>query len=88
MRVRWTPPAANDLEAIFTYLSVRWPSYAGLTMQRLYAAAASLGGSPNRGRAARRGTRELVLTPLPYVIVYRVSSVVEILHIHHGAQDR
>ncbi len=34
-------------------------------------------------------TRELVLSPLPYIVVYRVKdSAVEILHIYHGAQDR
>jgi plasmid stabilization system protein ParE len=29
-----------------------------------------------------------MLTPLPYVVVYLVKAqAVEILHIHHGAQD-
>ena len=38
----------------------------------------------------RDGTRELVLSPLPYVVVYRVDAearAVHILHIHHGAQN-
>src|ERR1017187_10541583 len=36
----------------------------------------------------RAGTRELALTPLPYVVVYVAKTeAVEILHIHHGAQD-
>ena len=45
---------------------------------------------PHRGQAGRAaGTRELVLAPLPYIAVYRVSeSTVEILSIWHGAQDR
>ena len=44
---------------------------------------------PNRGRMGRRvGTRELVLTPLPYIAVYRVKeSAIEILQIRHAAQD-
>jgi plasmid stabilization system protein ParE len=30
----------------------------------------------------------MVLTPLPYVVVYAAKAgTVEILHIHHGAQD-
>lgn len=34
-----------------------------------------------------RGTRELVLSPLPYVVVYRVKDeVVEIARVLHGAQ--
>ena len=33
-------------------------------------------------------TKELALTPLPYVVVYSVKAeAVEILHIYHGAQD-
>jgi toxin ParE1/3/4 len=44
---------------------------------------------PYRGRPGHwSGTRELPLTPLPYVVVYSVKSeAVEILHIYHGAQD-
>jgi toxin ParE1/3/4 len=35
------------------------------------------------------GTRELVLSRLPYIVAYRLKEeAVEILHIHHGAQDR
>jgi toxin ParE1/3/4 len=34
------------------------------------------------------GTRELVLTPLPYIVVYRVrEDAIEILHVYHGAQN-
>lgn len=45
---------------------------------------------PFRGREGRvAGTRELLLTPLPYLVVYRVGSdTVEILAIFHQAQDR
>jgi toxin ParE1/3/4 len=45
---------------------------------------------PHRGRLGREeGSRELVLSPLPYIAVYRVrESTIEILQIWHGAQDR
>jgi plasmid stabilization system protein ParE len=48
-----------------------------------------LKSSPNRGRPGHRsGAKELVLAPLPYVVVYSVKAdAVEILHIHHGAQN-
>ncbi len=37
----------------------------------------------------RPGTRELVLTPLPYILVYRVhDDVLEIVSVSHGAQGR
>ena len=45
---------------------------------------------PNRGRRGREGdTRELFVTALPYVAVYRVrEQSIEILRIYHAAQDR
>ena len=43
------------------------------TMRRLYGAAKSLKQFPHRGRIGRKdGTRELIIAPLPYVIVYGV----------------
>lgn len=89
MRIRWSLPAAEDLEAVKRYLERHYPHFAEPTVRRIYEEARSLKKWPNRGRPGRRhGTRELVLTPLPYIVVYRVKpEAVEILHIHHGAQD-
>jgi toxin ParE1/3/4 len=49
-----------------------------------------LRSTPFRGRPGREeGTRELVLSRLPYIVVYRVKdNDVEILHIYHDAQHR
>jgi len=43
---------------------------------------------PNRGRPGKKpGTRELVVRPLPYIVVYQVSEdVVYVVRILHGAQ--
>jgi plasmid stabilization system protein ParE len=36
-----------------------------------------------------KGVRELVLSPLPYLVAYRIQDeTIEILYIRHGAQDR
>jgi addiction module RelE/StbE family toxin len=81
MRIRWAPAAAADLESIHEYLEVHHPSFALPTVRRLYEAAQSLKRFPNRGRAGQMpGTRELILAPLPYIIVYGIS--VEIVHIY------
>lgn len=58
-------------------------------MRKLYDAARSLKLFPKRGRLGREaGTRELVIAPLPYIIVYRVSEYgVEIARIVHTSQD-
>ena len=89
MRIRWTVPAADDLENIKSYLQLHYPYFAELTVRTIYQRIRSLKTSPNRGRHGHRsGTRELPLTPLPYIVVYAVKAeAVEILHIHHGAQD-
>jgi addiction module RelE/StbE family toxin len=90
MRLRWTPAAADDLESIADYLAGHLPSFARSTIQEIYETILTLRFTPYRGRAGREeGTRELVLSRLPYIVVYRVrDNDVEILHIYHGAQRR
>jgi len=89
MRIRWTLPAAGDLQNIKNYLQQNYPYYAEPTVRTIYQRIRLLKNSPDRGRPGHRsGTRELALTPLPYVVVYAVKAeAVQILHIYHGAQD-
>jgi toxin ParE1/3/4 len=89
MRIRWTTPAADDLQAIKDYLTEHYPQLAESTVRNLYDAIRSLKSFPNRGRPGLKpGTRELALRPPPYIAVYPVKEhAVEILHIYHGAQD-
>lgn len=88
MELRWTEEAANDLEHITNYLFEHAPHRAEALVREIYDAAAVLAASPYRGRPGRKnGTRELVLTPLPYIIVYRITGhAVHIARILHGAQ--
>jgi toxin ParE1/3/4 len=89
MRIRWTVPAADDLQNIKNYLQRHYPHFAEPTVRAIYQRIRLLKTSPRQGRPGHRsGTRELPLTPLPYVVVYSVNAeAVEILHIYHGAQD-
>jgi toxin ParE1/3/4 len=88
MRIRWTVPAADDLSNIKDYLQRHYPQFAEPTVRTIYQRIRSLKSSPYRGRPGHRpGTRELVITPLPHVVVYAATEAVEILHPHHGAQD-
>jgi plasmid stabilization system protein ParE len=89
MRIRWTLPAVDDLEGIKNYLQQNYPHFAEQTVRTIYQRIRALKASPHRGRPGQAsGTGELSLTPLPYVVVYSVKTqAVEILHIHHGAQD-
>jgi toxin ParE1/3/4 len=89
MRIRWTILAADDLESIKNYLQKHFPQFAEPTVRTIYLRVRSLKTTPYRGRPGHRsGTRELPLTPLPYVVVYSVKAdALQILHIYHGAQD-
>jgi addiction module RelE/StbE family toxin len=90
MRLRWTPAAADDLEAIANYLAKHFPSFMENTIRKIYDTIATLRSMPHRGRIGREeGTRELVIAGLPYIVVYRIrDDSVEVLHIYHGAQSR
>ena len=89
MRIRWTVPAADDLQNIKTYQQQHYPQFAETTVRAIYQRIRYLKTSPNSGRPGHRsGTRELPLPPLPYVVVYAVKAdAVEIMHIYQGAQD-
>ena len=89
MRLRWTVPAADDLDSIKTYLAEYFPQFAQPTVRAIYQRICALRSAPHRGRPGHlSGTRELPLTPLPYVVVYAVrGEAVEVLHIYHGSQN-
>jgi len=82
--------AAGDLEEIASYLHLHHHSLAADTIQRLYAAAQSLKKFPFLGRVGRlSGTRELVLAPLPYLLIYSVDEdAIHILRFLHTSRDR
>jgi len=81
--------AADDLEGISNYLYLLHPSFAAATIQRLYNAAKSLKTHPHLGRIGKKsGTRELVLAPLPYIMVYAADdNSIHILRFLHTSQD-
>lgn len=89
MVVRWTRPAAQDLERIAQRIRQDNPTAALRVAKTLYDRCMGLEMFPSRGRMGRvEGTRELVFAPLPYIAVYRVTEeAVELLRIYHSAQD-
>lgn len=88
MQLRWSDEAADDLERITNYLFEETPHHAPELVRAIYSAPAALSHFPHRGRPGKKeGTRELVLTPLPYIVVYRIAAdAIHILRILHGAQ--
>jgi toxin ParE1/3/4 len=88
MRLRWSPLAAADVEAIVEY--IRKENYGGALRvgRAILQNIGQLEKFPNSGRPGRvDGTRELPLAPLPFVVVYRVKEdSIEIVRVLHGAQ--
>jgi len=83
-------PAAEDLERICEQIERDNPEAARRVARTIYAGCARLKDFPYLGRSSDRmtGRRELVFSPLPYIVVYRVTQhAVEISRIFHGAQD-
>jgi toxin ParE1/3/4 len=89
MQLRWTEQAADDLGNIVNYLFEHAPEHADRIARTIYNAPASLLTFPYRGRLGRKeGTRELVLLPLPYIVVYQVrEEIIYLVRILHAAQE-
>jgi len=90
MEVRWSMPAAEDLERICEWIERDNPEAARRVARTIYEKCGRLKDFPNLGRASLRmdGRRELTFAPLPYIVVYRIQDQdLEILRIYHGAQD-
>jgi len=89
MRIRWTEPASRDLTQICDYLSKEdTRAIARRIAIQIHERIHTLVEFPELGRPGRKaGTRELIVTGLPYLAIYRLQSeAIEILRILHGAQ--
>ena len=87
LRIEWTPEAADNLDAIVTYVELFHPPAAERLAARLIALADSLATYSNRRRDVGDGRREMLIVP-PYVMRYRVERErVVILRVWHGARD-
>lgn len=84
----WSPEAAVDFAAIVEYIRKDNPSAAERTAKSIYDRVSTLAPFPQQGRKGRiQETRELALTPLPFIVVYRVKgNSLEIVRILHGSQ--
>jgi addiction module RelE/StbE family toxin len=86
-RVRWTKRALRRLDGIGAHIQKDNPDAAARVVARIVSAVDMLTEFPATGRVGRiNGTRELVLTDIPYIIPYRVEQDVEILTVMHAHQ--
>ncbi len=72
MKLRWTRAATRDLGSIENYINRDNPAAALDTVIKVNRHIGLLAQYPGIGRPGRiRGTRELVISGLPYVVAYR-----------------
>lgn len=81
MRVKWLEVALDSLIAEAEYISKDSPAAAARTVDAIVNAVENLKRFPASGRPGRvPGTRELVVSRMPYIVPYRVrSDTVELL---------
>ncbi|HEY7886307.1 MAG TPA: type II toxin-antitoxin system RelE/ParE family toxin [Cellvibrionaceae bacterium] len=93
MQLKWTDLAAADLDEIEVYIAKEnSPSVAiDVVMKILDTTHLILPEHPGAGRHGRRkGSRELVIDGLPFVVIYRQDHVLDqlqILRVLHDAQQ-
>ncbi|HVY35392.1 MAG TPA: type II toxin-antitoxin system RelE/ParE family toxin [Caulobacteraceae bacterium] len=89
MKVTWSQVARHDRIATYHYIAQDSVAAADKVDDAIKSKSLQLIDFPESGRPGRvKGTRELVVTGLPYVIVYAIrGDVVRILRVLHGAQQ-
>jgi len=91
MKVIFRTSAHFDIAGIYSYIAQQSSqAIAQRVVTRIRKATTRLAEFPYSGRrGADKGTRELVVPRLPYIIVYEVTSPgVEIVAVFHAAQRR
>jgi toxin ParE1/3/4 len=88
MPIVWLPLAVQDIIHIRTYIADQTPQAASKVGQRIDQSVNHLAAMLNTGRPGRVfGTRELVISGTPFLVVYRVKdNRIEILRVLHGRQ--
>jgi toxin ParE1/3/4 len=88
VKLEWSSFAQADRDDIFDYIADDNPRAAVRVDRLIEEAIAGLLEFPDMGRIGRiEGTRELVISRTPYLVVYRhAEGTVLILRLLHGAQ--
>lgn len=88
MRIVWQDKAENDLDRIADYLMADDAVAALRVVSTIRDAVQVLNEHPNIGRTGRvEGTRELVISGLPYILPYQiVGQEIRILAVMHASR--
>ncbi len=85
MQVKWSKKALLNLSAAVKYIAADKPGAARDAAQRIWDVAKLLAEQPDMGRTGRvKGTRELIVTGLPFILPYVIhEDSVIILRVMH-----
>lgn len=88
MKIKWLRKALRNVEHAYEHISRENPEAARQTVRKIQSAVSQLADYPLMGRLGRvEGTRELVISPTPYIIAYRVrGDTIEILRVLHTSR--
>jgi addiction module RelE/StbE family toxin len=91
MRIRYSPRATSDLEAIHEYLSKRSPRGAVNVMRAIFASVEFIRRHPEAAPAVSNiaGVRGVIVNRFRFKVFYRVLSsedLVEIVHVRHTSR--
>ena len=88
IEVKWLHEAAEDLKSIGVVIARDNKKAAYETLVRIKTAADNLSMHPHMGRIGRvKGTRELSISGLPYIIAYQITNAdIRILAVLHTAR--
>lgn len=88
-KVIYLEDARDDLTNIHEFIARDNPVAANQVVQRIELALRRLSQFAYSGRPGDvEGTYELVVPRLPYIAVYRITDVVEIVSVFHTSQNR
>jgi toxin ParE1/3/4 len=89
VKIAWLASARRSLRQQLVYIAANNPAAARRVRQRIHEAVRNLARFPESGRTGEFvGTRELVVSGLPYMVVYRVcDDRVEILRLLHTSMN-
>ncbi|MDD2845107.1 MAG: type II toxin-antitoxin system RelE/ParE family toxin [Rhodoferax sp.] len=89
MMLMWLQRAIQDRDAQLDYIAQDNPMAAVSQGDRIAEQIEILQQHPQMGRPGRKqGTRELVISRTPFIVVYRVKAKrIELLRVLHGAQQ-
>jgi toxin ParE1/3/4 len=88
MQIKWLRRALRNLEQAYSYILKENPEAAQKVILRIQLVTSQLDNYPLMGRLGRiEGTRELVISSTPYIVIYRVKEEsVEILRVLHTSK--